>query len=352
MDGVTWALGFVYLWGLVNTQRLFGTSTTIRAISMLVVASGFAWLTHFAFYAISDVLEKKEFENLQARLVANNKKIKRGVPFITAIILVLCFQLGTPLYVVAITAIVAELVGKLMWGGFGKNIVNPAGVAFLLAGFIFGSEFFTPGLAVNVDAVSSATPLMLVDTHWYYGAEQAQAFQLLFGNFWDLLVGNVPGSMAEMSRLGIILAFAFMVYKKIIDWTIPAIIVGSITVMTLVVGLIHGFDLMYPFFHLLNGGLLFGTVFMATDPSTIPKNKAAKVMFSIVLATLTLILRFRTLNYIEGFMIALIIMNLFHPWINEKLAPLNKKELPVRRNVYIISFVSSLVVVLLLTIGL
>lgn len=347
MDVVLYALLFVFGWATVNQYRYFGTTTAIHAVLKLIVACLAGWLTHVVFYGIGDVLAKKEFSNVWQRITANQKKISRNVPFITATIIAIRFRSDTPLILIILAVILAELIGKLMWGGFGKNKVNPVAVGFLLTDLMF--EQFNR-MPVVIDGITQATPLGgIAPNGWYFGEGQYAHFQSTFGNWWDLLIGNTPAPSAEMARLAILIALAFMIYKKALDWVVPAVYLGSVFVITLVVGVYHGFSLTYPIYHLLTGGLLFGAVFMATDPVTIPKNKPGKMIFAILLGILTLAIRFGSVRFPEGMMLALVVLNLLSPWINDKAAPLGKKSLKVRNVWYGAIFITGMLLVLVIS---
>ena len=349
MDAVLYALLFVFAWATFNQFRAFGSDVAIHAILKLIVACLVGWLTHVVFYAVVDYFEKKEFSHFLERLTANHKKVTRNVPFITAVILSIRFRSDTPLLLIILAVILAELVGKLMWGGFGKNVVNPVAVGFLLTDLMFEQYNRMPLL---VDGVTSATPLDSIATHgWYFGADQAASFREHFGSLWAFLIGQptVAAPSAEMARLAVLIAFAFMVYKKALDWVVPVLYVGTVFVISAVVGFYHGFDLTYPFYHVLTGGLLFGAVFMATDPVTIPKNKPGKMIFAILLGILTLAIRFGSIRFPEGMMLALVVMNLLAPWINQKAAPLAKQTAKVRFGSFSAIFIAGLLLVLLVS---
>jgi len=347
MDVVLYALLFVFFWATINQYRAFGINIAIHAVLKLILACVFAWLTHVIYYLIADITQKKTFENFWVRLNANNKKISRNVPFITATILAIRFRSQTPLFVIIIAAILAELVGKLIWGGFGKNRINPVAVGFLLTDLMFERFNRMPEV---IDGITSATPLSgIAPNGWYFGTAQYNHFLNYFGNWWDLLIGNTPAPSAEMARLAIIIAFAFMLYKKALDWIIPVYYLGTIALITLIIALTHGFSITYPLYHLLTGGVLFGAIFMATDPVTIPKNKPGKTIFAIGLGLLTLAIRIGSSRFPEGMMIALVVMNLLSPWINELAAPLVKKDEKIKNMSYGLIFLTGFILVFIVS---
>ena len=344
------ALIFIALWGLGSKFISFGAGAALYSAAMILTACLAAIGTHVVYYAIADALEKKEFDSFSKRITTNWKKVQRGVPVITGLILAVSFQTATPLYVVAAAAIVAELVGKLMWGGFAKNKLNPAAVGFILIGIIFGYYITMPPL---YDAASAATPLSIVAQNgWHFTADRQASFAAYFGSLGSLLVGSFSGPLAEISRLASLIALVYMAKKKALDWLVPAFMIGTVFFITFFVGLYHGFGWAYPLFHVLNGGLIFGAVFMATDPITIPKNKSGRVIIAILMGALTLVIRFRSQLYPEGVMISILVMNMFTGYIHEKTASLSKAPAKKQWLVYGIVFGLSLIAVFLLALGL
>jgi len=340
---------FVTLWGIIATYYHFGLYYAIRSTLMVVIAVITAYLTHVIFYMIEDKITKKSYTSNDERKNDRIKKIKRGVPELTGIIVALCFQLATPLYIVVLSVILAEIVGKLMWGGFGKNKLNPAAVGFLLTSVLFGYYQNMPVLNPVVDSITSATPLSIIGQNgWHFTDYISDNFNNQFGGIVNLLIGRTPGPLAEMSRLASILALVYMVYKKAIKWTVPLFYLGTIVLVAIPIGLIHGFPLTYPLYHILNGGVIFAAVFMATDPVTIPKSIPGKAIFAMLMGVLTFILRIRFMAFPEGVMFSIVIMNLFTDYISEKTAKLAKASNKLQWQVYgIIGLVSVVIVILL-----
>jgi len=201
--------------------------------------------------------------------------------------------------------------------------------------------------------VSSATPLYIVARNgWYIRAEQYADLRNYFGSLWNLLFGGFAGILAETTRFASILAFFYMLHKKAIKWHIPVLMVGTVFIGTLVVGLIHGFVWNYSLIHLLSGGLIFGAVFMATDPVTIPKNRAGQIIFAILLGLLTMVIRFRASMFDEGVVVAILIMNMFASYINEKTAALAKAPEKKQWTVYGAWIAASTLIIALLSLGL
>ena len=348
-EAVRNALIFVAIWGVIATYFSFGLSVAAQSAFRIVLAVVVAYLTHIIYYLVEDKICKREIPPFKAWLANNWKKIQKGAPDITALLIGLRLQMAAPLYVLVIAAVIAEVIGKLMWGGFGKNKLNPVGVSIILTRVIFDYYLRMP----EIDGITAATPVSLVAQQgWYFTEASRNLFINQFGNLWDLLIGNFTGIMAETTRLASILAMFYMVNKKAVKWHIPLYYVGFVFVTTAFVGLFHGFHWDYSLFHVLNGGLIFGAIFMATDPVTIPKNKSGQIIFAILLGMLTLVIRFRAQIFAEGVVVSILIMNMFSGYINEKAAGLMKAPVKTQNKVYGLIFAISAVAVFILALGL
>jgi len=343
------ALIFVAIWGVASTGIYFGWQWAGRSVINILAALAAAYLSHIVWYMVEDAKANKEFETFGDRISANWKKVQRGVPDITALIIALRLQIATPIYIIMIAAIMAEVLCKLMWGGFGKNKLNPVAASVILTRVIFDHYLHMP----YADVSSGATPLAIISQGgWYLTPANYAAFNETFGGLWNMLFGVFSGIMAETTRFASILAFFYMLHKKTIKWHIPVFYVGTVLIATAFVGLYHGFVWNYSLIHVLSGGLLFGAVFMATDPVTIPKNRAGQIIFTILLALLTLVIRFRASMFDEGVVVSLLIMNMFAGYINDKTANLNKAPEKKQWMTYGAFVAGTCIIVFLLAMGL
>ena len=141
----------------------------------------------------------------------------------------------------------------------------------------------------------------------YYGSYDVLVSP--YGSLFNFLFGMIPGTIGEVSKLLIILAFIYLTITKTIKWRIPVMYTLTVFLSTFIIGNILSLDVWYPLFHVLSGGLLFGAVFMATDPVTSPITKSGQVLYGISLGILTVLLRFLT-PYPEGVMTSILFMNL------------------------------------------
>ncbi|MCB9526115.1 MAG: RnfABCDGE type electron transport complex subunit D [Myxococcales bacterium] len=250
---------------------------------------------------------------------------KDGSAALTGVLLGLTLPPGLPLWMAFLGGLIAIGLGKIVWGGLGQNLFNPAlvGRATLQAAFPTAMTTWTPqgaGMApkagnlaapfmqATTDGVSAATPL----AQWKF--EHAQT------PFMDLLTGNTAGSLGETSAGLLLLAAAWLIFRRTIDWRIPTAIAVGVALPT---GILYAIDpAAYPPPHLMlgAGGLLFGAVFMATDPVTSPLAPKGAWIFGLGIGGLVALIRiFGGLP--EGVMYAILLMNAASPLIERVTQP-------------------------------
>jgi Na+-translocating ferredoxin:NAD+ oxidoreductase subunit D len=207
-----------------------------------------------------------------------------------------------PFSMAMVGCVVAILVVKQLFGGIGQNIVNPAIAArvVLLVSFPVQMTSWPLPLAQqttsSVEGVTGPTPLTL----WQQGEE--------LPSNWDLFLGNVGGSMAEISALALLIGFGFLLYKRIVTPIIPVGFLGTVVIIALVTG-------EDPLFHLLAGGIMLGALFMATDYVTSPTLPIGQLIFGIGCGLITMAIRLYG-NFPEGVSFAILIMNILAPQID------------------------------------
>lgn len=252
----------------------------------------------------------------------NKEGLRDNSSLVTALLLALTLPPGFPLWMAFIGGVVAIGMGKMIWGGLGQNAFNPAlvGRAFLQAAFptaittwsepkgwetLFqGTNLAYPFLqGETIDGMSTATPL------------SKMKFDLVAETSTNLFSGTIPGSSGETSALIIILIGAYFLYKQVINWRIPISILITTAVLALIFYLIDGEKYPTVQFTLMSGGLLFGTVYMATDPVTSPLAPLGQWIFGIGIGVLVILIRYWG-GLPEGVMYAILIMNAFTPIIN------------------------------------
>lgn len=223
----------------------------------------------------------------------------------------LILPLNTPIVIAIFGSLFASIVGKLLFGGFGNNIFNPALVGYLFITLAFASVISSHGGCLNpseVDAVTTATPLTNIIN--VSGVGSYKTLVKPYGNLWNFFFGTIPGAVGETSAFLILIAYIYLSIKKVIKWKIPLVYVLTVFGITFMVGNYHDLSIWYPLFQILSGGLLFGAVFMATDPVTSPTTPVGQILYGFFLGILTVIFRYLT-PFPEGVMLSILTMNLF-----------------------------------------
>ena len=235
--------------------------------------------------------------------------IKDWSAAVTGLILALNCPPNIPAWIPCLGAVFAIIIVKQLYGGLGKNFMNPALAArcFLLISFAGKMTSFT---GVGADALSGATPLAFMKTN-----PDAIAKVDLGAAF----LGRIPGTIGEVSKLCVLIGAAYLIIRKVISPKIPLIYIGTVAVFTLLFGG-HGFDLYYLACELCAGGLIFGAFFMATDYVTSPITPLGQIIFAIMLGILTGLFRLFG-GSAEGVSYAIIICNILVPMINVHTVP-------------------------------
>ncbi len=232
--------------------------------------------------------------------------------------LLLAFNLPStlPLWMVAIGAFIAIGVGKMTFGGLGKNPFNPAlvGRVFLLLSFPVAMASF-PELA---DSVSGATPLAAVKAALKEGHSIADSFSLL--SYRDFALGLKSGSFGEVSAVALLLGGIYLLIRRVITWHIPVFVLGSMTLFTGILWAVDPAHYLSPAFHLLTGGAILGALFMATDYVTSPMTRKGMLIFGVGIGVITVLVRVWG-AYPEGMSFAILIMNAFVPLIDKYVKP-------------------------------
>ena len=223
---------------------------------------------------------------------------------VTGILLALVLPPDAPWWLPIIGTFFAIVVVKQLYGGIGKNFLNPAlaGRAFLLASYaaIMSGAYLVPkALRSTIDAATMATPLsFLYDT----GAMPE------YFSFVDLLIGKVPGCIGEISALALIIGGVYLVLRKVISWRIPVSFVGTVALLCLIFGYQGYGRVEWMLYNVLSGGLMLGAIFMATDYVTSPITHGGQIVYGIGCGVLTVAFRYFG-SYPEGVTFAILIMN-------------------------------------------
>ena len=239
---------------------------------------------------------------------------------VTGIILALNLPPTAPWWVAMIGAIVAIGVTKMTFGGLGQNVFNPAitGRVFLLISFpaIMTTWGGAKGFIGGADAVSGATPLGIVKEGLMQGQTLQQIFDLHDFSYTQMLFVNIGGSAGEISAIAIIIGFIYLLARKVIRPYITLSILVTVAVFSGIFWLIDPFQYTDPLFNLLTGGVLLGSVFMATDYVTSPMSDKGGIIFGVGIGIITMLIRYFG-SYPEGMSFAILIMNSTVPLINK-----------------------------------
>ena len=229
--------------------------------------------------------------------------------FVTSILFSLSCPPDLPLWMVAIGISFGVVIGKEIFGGTGKNFLNPAltGRAFLY--FAYPAYMSGDAVWTAVDGYSGATMLSLAASEGLPNASEAYTWMESF-------IGTIPGSIGETSTLAILLGGSVLLYMKIAAWRIVAgILVGSM-VLSELFNLFNSDNPMFslPFYwHWVIGGFAFGAIFMATDPVSAAMTNSGKFWYGILIGVMVILIRVANPAFPEGMMLAILFANLFAP---------------------------------------
>ena len=264
---------------------------------------------------------------LTERAFGKGGTLADGSAVITGLLLGLTLPAGLPLWMAALGGFIAIAFGKLLFGGLGFNIFNPAllGRAFLQAAFpvalttwpkygvpwlaLRGDNFALPLMhGAGVDAVTSATPLGLMKFE-HAGTPLA-----------NLLIGTTGGSLGETAALLILLCGGYLALRGFLNWRIPLSILTTVTLLAAILHAVEPSRYASAPFMLFSGGLMLGAIFMATDMVTSPVTNAGKWVFGAGIGALVVLIRVWG-GLPEGVMYAILLMNALVPFINRVTQP-------------------------------
>ncbi|WP_035288895.1 RnfABCDGE type electron transport complex subunit D [Clostridium sp. KNHs214] len=281
----------------------------MRDVIIALIPAALAGIYFFKFRAalvmITAIVSAVFSEWLWQKLTKRQITINDLSAVVTGILISFNVPVSIPLWMVAIGSAFAIIVVKQFFGGIGENIVNPAlaGRAFLLSSWPSAMTNWT------IDGATSATPLAILK-----GAEGS------LPSLMNVFVGHVGGCIGETSALALLIGFAYLLYRRVISYHIPVFYVGTVFILTTVIGR-NGFMTGNGLYEIFAGGLMLGAIFMATDYTTCPMTKKGQVVFAIGCGVLTSVIRIFSGAYPEGVSYSILIMNLFVPLIDKYVIP-------------------------------
>lgn len=244
-------------------------------------------------------------EYLCQKVMGQESSIFDGSAIITGILFSFVIPVIMPLQYVVAGCVVSIGLGKMVFGGLGHNVFNPAlvGRAFVQASWPVAITTFAYDGKAGATVLDAMKRGISLDSALLEGGNQyVQAF-----------IGRMGGCLGETSALALLIGGIYLIYKKQIDWKVPAIIIGTVFVLTWAMG---GDPLM----HILSGGLFLGAFYMATDMVTSPHTPKGKIIYALLLGLLISMIRMKG-GYPEGVAYSILIMNGVVPLINRYTKP-------------------------------
>lgn len=279
----------------VTTQRLmlYVFLSLLPCAAVGVYAFGFSALTVLLIAMASAVAAEFIWQKIAKQPV----RVGDLSALVTGLILGLNLPSTAPWWMVVIGSVFAIIIVKQLFGGLGDNFLNPAlaARAVLLASWpVHMTKWVAPTFFSGADAVATATPLVLKDS-----------------SLMSLFMGNIPGTIGEVSKVAILVGFLFLLVTGTISWRIPVIMTGSVFFFSWCFGL-------DPVMAILSGGVLFGAVFMATDYVTSPITPWGQVIYAFSIGLIITVIRSFG-SYPEGVTYGILLMNIVTPLIDRFL---------------------------------
>ena len=300
----------------------------LQAIKLLAVSLLVAFVTELAWAFFMKKDQKFDLPYIR-------KFMGGSFGWITAIILTLMCPISIRPYALGVSTFFAIFFAKLLFGGFGNNIFNPAAVGRAIV--------FATFMGATTDVITSATPTTVIASEFNWlvtNPEMIKDMMSEIGGIGKLLTGWYPGAIGETSAIIILLVGVVLSIRRVIDWRVPAVYLGSIFVLAAGIALLRGvgsYDgipgfIWYPLVHVLTGGVVFGAVFMLTDPVTSPTSAQGRCIFALGAAIITVLIRVKA-NLPEGCLYSILMMNMLTPMIEKGL---EGKQLALRKKATII----------------
>ncbi len=258
------------------------------------------------------------FEALTELILRRPITVFDGSAAVTGLLLAMCLSVAVPLWMPVVGAFFAIVVVKQIFGGIGKNIVNPALAArvFLFSWAGQMTVFAAPGERINsfafsldgLDAVSGATPLAALKNGVFPESSVMDSF-----------IGNIGGCIGETSAILLLIGGVYLISRRVITWHIPVSYIATVAILSLVFPQ-SGDAVEFMLYEITSGGLILGAVFMATDYVTSPITAKGRLIYGVGCGALTVLIRYFG-GYPEGVSFAILIMNLLTHYIDSISLP-------------------------------
>lgn len=259
--------------------------------------------------------------------------------FVTAMLFPLTLPATIPLWIVAVAISFGVVIGKEVFGGTGRNILNPALLARAFIFFAFAETIIGDGVWIPVDGFSSPTPLSAAGQHGMEGLSAlATSHNLTDMQYWfDCFVGFIPGSMGETSALCCLIGAAMLVFTGIGSWRVMLSmcvgtgVLAAFTYFMYSIGYTNNPSWsIYPHWHFVLGGFALGAAFMATDPVTGAMTRVGQYVYGFLIGALVIVVRAMNPAFPEGVMLAILFGNLCAPMIDYFVIQTNIKRRALR----------------------
>ena len=244
--------------------------------------------------------------------------------FVTSILYTLTLPPDTPLWMVGLGILFGIIIGKEVFGGTGKNFLNPALVGRAFLYFAYPAAMSGDAVWTAVDGYTGATALGLAAEGGVDLVIQSQI------TWFDSFLGMVPGSLGETSTLAIFIGGAVLLFTKIASWRIVAGVMLGMVATTLLFNVIGSDNnpmfAMPWYWHLVTGGFAFGMIFMATDPVSASMTNLGRWYYGALIGFMTILIRVVNPAFPEGIMLAILFANIFAPLIDHFVVQANVKR--------------------------
>lgn len=305
------------------SPHIHSGNSTSKIMSDVIIALLPAFVVSTIFYGFSSVVITAiaVVSCILAEYVIGRLILKRGNTLmdysaaLTGVLLAFNLPAFIPWWMVVLGSVVAIGVGKMSFGGLGRNLFNPAlvGRVFLLISFPVQMTSFFPAVPSGVDAVSGSTPLAVVKGAMAKGLDLTDVMSQF--SITNLFIGDKAGSLGEIAAGALLLGFIYLLVRKVITWHIPVYVLGSMFLFSGVLYLVEPTMYAPPLFQILTGGALLGAIFMATDYVTSPMSHRGMLIYGVGIGVITILIRVWG-AYPEGISFAILIMNGVVPLIN------------------------------------
>ena len=315
------SLGIIWILAVVMSFVKLGIKYGLQSIFLMLTSLG----TTLVCDVITTVLKNKKDATLKQKIPYD---LVHNYSWITAMIFTLCCPVWTSYYVIIIGSIFATVIAKNVFGGFGKNIFNPAAAGRLFVLLTFDTS--APAGIAGVDSSTGATLTGVIQSQTGWLGSNALA------NFGvkDILFGTYFGAMGEVFSIALLVIGIVLAIREVINWRIPAFYLGTIAVSSILIALVLGFNNpgLYVLYHLCAGGAMFAAIFMFTDPVTTPTSPLGNCLIGIIGGLLTVLIRIAT-NNVEGVVYSIMLINTISPAIDHFITAKTNKNTLVKSSV-------------------